>query len=142
MVSKKKLFLQITMGKIKKSAAGENFCNTDCFYTKNSAKMQKMANRKFIPPVGRDRKCIYFGNPPRLGGDYRKSPPLGGDLPPPGDPFGVERGYPRSRISTQKISLTSPHPPRILRGIPPCTPPGRSKIFFRKISKKCILFFL
>ena len=55
-----KLLLHITIGEIKKSAAGENFRNTNCFYTKNSAKMQKNDQQKIHPPPvgGGDQKCI------------------------------------------------------------------------------------
>ena len=69
---------------MKKSAAGENFRNRNCFYTKNSAKMQKMANRKFTPPPGGgDRKCIYFGTPGR--GGLQK---IRGGFTPPAIGFG------------------------------------------------------
>ena len=56
---KSKLFLHITIGEIKKSAAGENFRNRNYFYTKNSAKMQKkIANRKFTPGGGEEFSAI------------------------------------------------------------------------------------
>ena len=81
LVSKKpKLFMQITIGEMKKSAAGENFRNRNCFYTKNSAKMQKKWPTENLPPGGGERKCIYFGIPP-AGGITEKSPPLGGIYP-------------------------------------------------------------
>ena len=56
--------------------------NRNYFNTKNSAKMQKMANRKFTPWWGGQKMYLFWESPP-AGGDYRKIPPTGGDLPPP-----------------------------------------------------------
>ena len=70
-----KLFLHITIGEIKKGAAGENFRNTNCFYTKNSAKMQKNGQQKIPPPRWGGQKMYLFW-------DYRKIPPLGGGFTP------------------------------------------------------------
>ena len=63
-----------------KSAAGENFRNRDRFYTKNSTKMQKMANIKFTPPVGGTENVFNLGIPPGRGG-LQKVPPHWGIYP-------------------------------------------------------------
>ena len=78
--------MQITIGEIKKSAVGENFRNTNCFYTKNSAKMQKNGQQKIHPthpPGGGTENVFILGIPPGRGGITENSPPPRGDLPPP-----------------------------------------------------------
>ena len=74
--------LQVTFAEYyrrnEKSAAGENFCNRNYFYTKNSAKMQKMANRKFTSPVG--GMYLFWESSPAWG--LQKIPPLQGGFTP------------------------------------------------------------
>ena len=58
------------------------FRNRDYFYTKNSAKMQKMANRKLtLPPGGGTENVFNLGIPPPGGGLQKIPPPLGGFTP-------------------------------------------------------------
>ena len=46
--------------------------------------MQKNAQQKIHPPSGGGPKMyLIWESPPPAGGDYRKIPPTGGDLPPP-----------------------------------------------------------
>ena len=68
----KNIFLQITMGKFKKRRS-KKLCNKNYFCTKNSAKMQKMTNKK---SPGRKRKTDFGFNLgiPRPGGLHKISP--------------------------------------------------------------------
>ena len=76
--------MQVTIGEMKKGPQAKIFVIGTVFTPKIAQKCKKMANRKFTPPGGGDRKCIYFGNPPPAVGGLQKIPPHGGgDLPPP-----------------------------------------------------------
>ena len=64
----------------------DQICSDPCFYTKNSAKMKKMANRKFTPRWGGQKMYLFWESPVR-GGDYRKIPLAGGGFTPSSDFF-------------------------------------------------------
>ena len=79
-----KLFLQITMGEMKKAPQKKVFVKGTIFTPKIAQKCKKMANRKFTPPVGGGQKMYLFWESPQPGGITENSPPhWGGDLPPP-----------------------------------------------------------
>ena len=78
-----KLFLQITIGEMKKVPQAKIFVIGTVFTPKIAQKCKKMANRKFTPPMGGTENVFILGIPPGRGGGLQKIPPHGGDLPPP-----------------------------------------------------------